>query len=243
MSAQESSLPQRWLAVLPARSLKAGVMDGRIIADQPVVFWRNEAGQVCAVRDLCPHRGVPFSAGRLVEGGRELECPYHGWRFGADGRCAAIPSMVDGQQSDSSRIRVRRYPVAERQGLIWIWIPEGPADAPVLPDAPEPETRAPQIADAPDAAPVMAWTETMSVSAGEGASGIETVPAHGIISLGLWELAWLVADAPAQPGCVMRLRALWRRSGPPAAGLALMGRGALAARLDAAMRGEARTGA
>lgn len=243
MSAHQSDLTPRWLAVLPARALKAGAMDGRIIADQPVVLWRDEAGRVCAVRDMCPHRGVPFSAGRLVEDGRELECPYHGWRFGADGRCAAIPSMVEGQQSDIGRIRVRRYPVEERQGLIWVWIPEGPADAPVLPDVPDPETGAPEIAEAPDAAPVMAWTETLTLPAGEGACGTGTVLAHGVINLGLWEFAYMVADAPAGPGQVERLRALWRRSGPPAAGLALIGRGALAARLDAAMRGEARAGA
>lgn len=236
MSAQQSDLTRRWLAIMPARALKAGAMDGRIIADQPVVLWRDEAGRPCAVRDMCPHRGVPFSAGRLVEGGRELECPYHGWRFGADGRCAAIPSMAEGQQSDIARIRVRRYPVEERQGLIWIWIPDGPADAPVLPDAPDPETGAPHIAEAPDAAPVMAWTETLSVSAGEGASAAEPVLAHGVIRLGLWEFAYMVADAPAGPGQAERLRALWRRSGPPASGLALMGRGTLAERIDAAMR-------
>lgn len=236
MSAHQSALPPRWLAVMPARALKAGAMDGRIIADQPVVLWRDEAGRACAVRDMCPHRGVPFSAGRLVDDGRELECPYHGWRFGADGRCAAIPSMVDGQKADIERIRVRRYPVQERQGLIWIWVPEGPADAPVLPEAPEPQTGAPHIAEAPDAAPVMAWTETLTLSAGEGAPGTGPVMAQGMIKLGLWTFAYLVADAPAQHGQVERLRALWQRSGPPAAGLALMGRGTIAARLDAAMR-------
>lgn len=233
MSVQMSGLSRRWVAVLPARALKSGAMDGRIIADQPVVLWRDEAGRACAVRDMCPHRGVPFSAGRLVEDGRALECPYHGWRFGADGRCAAIPSLVDGQQADIERIRVRRYPVEERQGLIWMWLPEGPADAPVLPDEPEPEAGAPHIADAPDAAPVIAWTETLSAASGGGA---EPVLAQGVIKLGLWELAYMVADTPAQPGQMARLRALWRRSGPPAAGLALMGRGTLAARLDAAIQ-------
>lgn len=234
MSAQTSDLSRRWVAVMPARALKAGAMDGRIIADQPVVIWRDAAGTVCAVRDMCPHRGVPFSAGRLVEGARELECPYHGWRFGADGRCKAIPSMVDGQEADIDRIRVRRYPLAERQGLIWMWLPEGPADAPVLPDAPEPDAGPPMIGAAPDGAPQLAWTDVKPAPAGAEPGAAEPLLAQGIIRLGLWEFAYLVADAPAQPGCVMRLRALWHRSGPPAAGLALMGRPALAARLDRA---------
>jgi len=236
MSAPLSDQSPRWMAVMPARALKPGAMDGRIIADQPVVLWRDETGRACAVRDMCPHRGVPFSEGRLVEDGRALECPYHGWRFGADGRCAAIPSLVDGQQADIDRIRVRRYPVAERQGLIWMWLSDGPADAPVLPKEPAPETGPPDITAAPDAAPVMAWTETLTAKAGEGASGAEPGLAQGIIRLGLWEFAYMVADAPALPGQVERLRALWLRSGPPAAGLALMGRAKLSARLDAAVR-------
>jgi phenylpropionate dioxygenase-like ring-hydroxylating dioxygenase large terminal subunit len=51
-----------------------------------------------------------------------VECPYHGWRFGADGGCTAIPSLVDEQTMDVGRIRVRRYPVAESQGLVFVWI-------------------------------------------------------------------------------------------------------------------------
>ena len=50
------------------------------------------------LRDICPHRGMPLSAGRL-DGG-EVECRYHGWRFAADGRCTAIPSLAAGQRFD-----------------------------------------------------------------------------------------------------------------------------------------------
>ncbi|MCY0886083.1 MAG: 3-isopropylmalate dehydratase small subunit, partial [Firmicutes bacterium] len=46
------------------------------------------AGQVYAMRDICPHRAAPLSAGRLVDKpgeGETIECPYHGWRFRPDG--------------------------------------------------------------------------------------------------------------------------------------------------------------
>src|SRR6185312_13028670 len=68
---------------------------------------------------------APLSAGRFhreAGGATTVECPYHGWRFKADGACAAIPSLVDDQAMDVSRIRVRRYPVAESQGLVFVWI-------------------------------------------------------------------------------------------------------------------------
>ncbi|HEY9218287.1 MAG TPA: aromatic ring-hydroxylating dioxygenase subunit alpha, partial [Phenylobacterium sp.] len=53
-------------------------------------------------------------------------CPYHGWRFGTDGACTAIPSLVGDQAMDTSRIRVRRYPLRESQGLVFIWMATDP---------------------------------------------------------------------------------------------------------------------
>src|SRR5690606_15904806 len=83
---------------------------------------------------ICPHRAAPLSAGRLTrepDGRESVECPYHGWRFGLDGACAAIPSLVDDQAMDVSRIKVRRYPAAESQGLVFVWIGDGePSEAP-----------------------------------------------------------------------------------------------------------------
>ena len=91
----------------------------------PVLLGRSNKGELFALRDICPHRAAPLSAGRFhqeASGATTVECPYHGWRFGADGSCAAIPSLVDDQAMDVSRIRVRRYPIAESQGLIFVWI-------------------------------------------------------------------------------------------------------------------------
>ena len=47
------------------------------------VAWRGPDGVVVAAPDRCPHREAPLSEGRLIDG--ELECCYHGWRFGAVG--------------------------------------------------------------------------------------------------------------------------------------------------------------
>jgi phenylpropionate dioxygenase-like ring-hydroxylating dioxygenase large terminal subunit len=59
-----------------------------------------------------------------------VACPYHGWRFRADGACAAIPSLTADQAMDVSRIRVRRYPVAESQGMIFVWMAASPTGEP-----------------------------------------------------------------------------------------------------------------
>lgn len=118
--------------------LGADVPAGRLrrveIMGEPIALARTRQGEVFALRDICPHRAAPLSAGRITNAGL-VECPYHGWRYGADGACAAIPSLVDGQDIDVGRIRVRRYPAIESQGLIFVWM-AGEADG--APDEPPP---------------------------------------------------------------------------------------------------------
>jgi phenylpropionate dioxygenase-like ring-hydroxylating dioxygenase large terminal subunit len=64
---------------------------------------------------------VPLSAGRLLDE-NTVECTYHGWRFAPDGGCRFIPSLVDGQEFDASRIRVRSYPLCEQDGQLWVFM-------------------------------------------------------------------------------------------------------------------------
>ena len=123
-----------WYFATPGADVRPGRLKRFDILGEPIVIGRTRAGEVFALRDVCPHRAAPLSAGRIVEGGL-VECPYHGWRYGADGACAAIPSLVESQDVDISRIRVRRYPAAERQGLIFLWMAE---DADREPDQPPP---------------------------------------------------------------------------------------------------------
>ena len=98
---------------------------------EPILIGRDTADTPFALRDPCPHRGMPLSAGRFD--GREVECCYHGWRFDTGGQCTSIPSLVPGQAFTPERIRVRSYPVREVQGNIWVFFGDDPAAAPEIP--------------------------------------------------------------------------------------------------------------
>ena len=114
-----------WYFAALSRDLKPGGLKRYEILGEPVLLGRAPDGSLTALRDICPHRAAPLSAGRFTrepDGRASVECPYHGWRFGADGRCAAIPSLTEDQAFDLQRIRVRRFPVRESQGLIFIWM-------------------------------------------------------------------------------------------------------------------------
>ena len=128
---EDSSVPpflrDCWYLGTHTSSIRKGKLKRELMLGEPVLIGRMRDGQAFALRDICPHRGVPLSAGRVVAD-NNVECPYHGWQFNQDGVCKHIPSLVDGQALDPSNIRVRSYPVCEQDGLIWIYMAANPRD-------------------------------------------------------------------------------------------------------------------
>lgn len=124
-----------WFAALSPQ-VRPGTHARHMILGEPILIGRTPTGQLYALKDICPHRAAPLSAGpqEVSDTGEPVvSCPYHGWQFRTDGVCAKIPSLVSDQDLDSTRIKVRAYPIRESQGLIFIWI-SGDARRPTPPD-------------------------------------------------------------------------------------------------------------
>jgi phenylpropionate dioxygenase-like ring-hydroxylating dioxygenase large terminal subunit len=124
-----------WYFAMPGRDLKRGAMTAKLLLGEPVLIARGGDGAPFALRDICPHRGIPLSHGAFD--GKEVECCYHGWRFGGDGRCTAIPSLVPDQKFNIERVKVARYPCREVQGNIWVYFGDetgDPGDPPIVPE-------------------------------------------------------------------------------------------------------------
>lgn len=136
-----------WYLAAPSAELKAGTHFRRMILGEPVMLGRTREGEAFALRDICPHRLVPLSAGRQMDtdGVPTVQCPYHGWRFGADGVCRLIPNLTGDEPYDPAKIRVRRYRLHETNGLCFIYMPHDPRT-----DA-EPAVPPPDFGDLPDA--------------------------------------------------------------------------------------------
>jgi phenylpropionate dioxygenase-like ring-hydroxylating dioxygenase large terminal subunit len=97
------------------------------ILDEPLVIWRNAAGELAALEDRCIHRLAPLSLGRCE--GEKLRCLYHGLLFDRTGRVVGIP----GQNRVSGTLRVRSYPVVERHDWIWVWMGDLEPDESLIP--------------------------------------------------------------------------------------------------------------
>ena len=105
-----------------------------------IVVWRSstrastsspgggKVGSPCcwnAFRDVCPHRLVPLSEGRLdgtPSGNTVLQCAYHGWEFDDKGKCVQIPQLSPTSPAiNSPRACATSFPTAEVQGLLWVF--------------------------------------------------------------------------------------------------------------------------
>lgn len=147
---------------------------------EPILFGRDHEGEIYAYRDICPHRGVPLTGGRVYKSdcGTEVECPYHGWRFGTDGRCTSIPSLVQDQQVDLQKIRIFSYPTCEQQGLVWIFIPNMDPRQPLLDEQKPAPFKPVLLPDVGDRKPKLILTAKFSCHIDNAMIGLMD-PAHG----------------------------------------------------------------
>ena len=107
-------LQRHWWPLAELAELEAGRPVARTLHGVPLVLFRDADGRPAVLHDRCPHRHAPLSCGRIRQG--EIACPYHGWRFAADGRCTDVPGM---DYAASRTPLVPALAVRIAHGLVW----------------------------------------------------------------------------------------------------------------------------
>ncbi|MBN1264641.1 MAG: aromatic ring-hydroxylating dioxygenase subunit alpha [Anaerolineales bacterium] len=120
----------QWYVVLEGKEVKRGAPVGVTRMGEKLVFWRAKDGNVVCQRDKCVHRGVALSEGKVING--EIECPFHGFRYDATGRCTRIPANSVNTEVPE-RFHVFTYPTREANGFIYIWWGEAREGLPPVP--------------------------------------------------------------------------------------------------------------
>lgn len=126
----EYAFPRGWFAVAQAAEVGRAPLNVRYFG-QDMVLYRGASGRVVMLDAYCPHMGTHFGSAphsstsmspTFLEDDN-IRCPFHAWRFGADGVCNHIP-YHDGPIPPQARVRSWR--VEERYGVIFAWHdPEG----------------------------------------------------------------------------------------------------------------------
>jgi len=105
-------LERMWFPVARVQDVTTGrPFSAELLGRRLVVF--SSGGEVAVAADRCPHRGGRLSHGRMTD--EVLECPYHGWRWQADGHCALVPSQPGAHPGAT----LETLPVRTRFGLVW----------------------------------------------------------------------------------------------------------------------------
>ncbi len=163
-----------WYPILQTEELPADRPVAVTVLGDPLVVWRNAAGEPCVAIDRCPHRSMRLSVGRVLAG--DLQCVLHGLRFDGSGRCTLIPWETErGRNHD--RMGVQAFPARELGGYIWAYL----GDAAAFPPPPL-EAEVPEELLHPDAfvwfrLPTQVW-ETNWLLAIDGSDAFHAVTLH-----------------------------------------------------------------
>lgn len=116
-------LREYWYPALPAKDVGWKRPVALKLGGVRLAFFRDASGEVQALWDYCPHRGVRLSQGECLWKGF-LSCTYHGATFDGDGEC--VEFITEGPDSKMvGSLHARKFPTRTLKGTVFIWMGEG----------------------------------------------------------------------------------------------------------------------
>jgi 3-ketosteroid 9alpha-monooxygenase subunit A len=111
-----TSFPTGWFQIGWSDELAPGQVKPIKYFDTEMVLSRSASGVARVFDAYCPHMGAHLGYGGSVED-ECLRCPYHGWKFDADGINVEIPYETRPNKVQ----RLQGHHVAESNGMIYLW--------------------------------------------------------------------------------------------------------------------------
>jgi len=95
------------------------------VGDESVLVVRGEDGALRAFLNVCRHRGAqlcPAERGQT----RTLQCRYHAWTYGLDGRLLRAPGLQDALDFDRGAFGLLPVALDTWEGLVWVSLGAAP---------------------------------------------------------------------------------------------------------------------
>jgi phenylpropionate dioxygenase-like ring-hydroxylating dioxygenase large terminal subunit len=127
--------PDGWYLLVESASLRVGDVLPLHYFGRELVLYRTEGGRAVLADAHCPHMGAHLGYGGMIDG-EGIRCPFHNWRFDAEGQCADVPyAKVPGRPP---KVAISTWLIREHSGLIMTWCSESGQlptwDPPVRPE-------------------------------------------------------------------------------------------------------------
>ena len=113
---REFPYPRGWFMVARQDELSASEPLSVRLLGRKMVAFLDASGRPAVLDSVCPHMGADIAIGGKVDGGG-VRCPFHGWRFGSNGKCNEIPY----NKTIPPKARVRAFPARAINGNVFIW--------------------------------------------------------------------------------------------------------------------------
>lgn len=135
---QERIFGGRWVCLGRAEEVAApGDYMLAEVAGESLIVVRDGAGALHAHFNVCRHRGTRMCDEPRGRFGETIQCPYHAWTYGLDGRLVAARHMQDAPGFERADWPLRSAAAAEWEGFVYVCLAAAPepfaeAFAPVL---------------------------------------------------------------------------------------------------------------
>lgn len=214
-----------WYPVARANEIDGVPREVEAAGHRYVAFRPAPGADVAVVAARCPHRLVRLDHARPVtDGGAvHLECPYHGWRFDAAGRCVLVPSNGPGAAVPERAHLDVPWGVREYDGTLWV--------APVHPSGQYVPGTSPGPGAVPDPAELLTNDQPVLARGWHPVATVAEVPDDGSpLDVRLLGHPWSVRRAgravedgfdvdPVPYAVAERFGVVWIAPAPPLAGL------------------------
>ena len=118
---QETVFESMWFCAVRSSDLATpGAFRTVQVGRENVLVVRGRDGQLRSFLNVCRHRGAMLCTETSGEVRRNLQCPYHAWTYGLDGRLVAAPNLVT--MPDVDRVERGLVTVHLREWLGYAWV-------------------------------------------------------------------------------------------------------------------------
>jgi Rieske 2Fe-2S family protein len=95
------------------------------VASESLIIVRDKGGEVHGFYNVCRHRGTRLREDRIGHLSA-IQCPYHAWTYGLDGRLIGAPHMDHVPDFDKADYSLHTVNLALWEGLIFVNLADSP---------------------------------------------------------------------------------------------------------------------
>ncbi|MEV8044383.1 aromatic ring-hydroxylating dioxygenase subunit alpha [Streptomyces griseoluteus] len=124
---QEALLESMWFCAVRGADLdRPGAFRTVRVGRESVLVTRDRTGALRAFLNVCRHRGARLCTEESGEVRRSLQCPYHAWTYGLDGKLVAAPNLTKMPDVDRDRYGLVKVALREWLGYAWVCLADAP---------------------------------------------------------------------------------------------------------------------